>query len=77
MTGKGEGNRDVHRPMMGEKSCIDNTAAQHARAYWVVGSFPAIQGSSVAVLVSFSAVPALVSGRVVSISLVGTSGVEL
>ena len=77
MTGKGEGNRDVHRPMMGEKSRTDNTAAQRAQAYWVAGSFPAIQGSSAVVLVSSSAVPALVLGRVMSIGLVGTSGVKL
>ena len=77
MTGKVEGNRDVPRPMMGKKSRMDNTAAQRARTYWVAGSFPAIQGSLAAVLVSSSAVPALVSGGVVSIGLVSTSGVEL
>ena len=77
MTSKREGNRDVHRPMMGEKSRTDNTAAQRARAYWFVGSFPAIHRSLAGVLVSSSAVPALVSGGVVSIGLVGTSGVEL
>lgn len=76
MTGKGEGNGDVHKPMMGEKSRTDNMAAQRARAYWVAGSFSAIQVLSAAVTALSSAAPALGSGGVVSIGLVGSSGVE-
>jgi hypothetical protein len=60
--------------MMGEKPRTDDMAAQRARAYWVAGSFSAVQTLSAVVSASSSAVPAFVSGEVVG--LAGISGVE-
>ena len=73
VTGKGNGNNDVHRPMVGKESRTDNVVAQRARVYWVAESFFAIHAVSSAGSVLSSTVSVPDSGKV---ALIGVAAVS-